>query len=343
MTAEDYLKNRLKNCSSYILNDADKAFLKNHGVEAFVYKKLTWKKFRKWKLESECIERTKKTIHLALSKNEPLKVVFPIGGYKLWRLASWPEVDWAEFFNIAYILEYLSPLAAVYKPGVIFSYYVHTLLMEKHDNLTTKEIKQYMVSFGALINFFKKHLPKNLKLEIWKDIDLYSRKEYFKTLDVVYAEVKKEYEFWSKEKQARYQRMAMLNLRWEGKQNWTTLSETEKKAKFKMAAVYEAAAPRLIKVQKQVKGSDKVLVFVNPTKEFIGIGSTRGSIVKPWIGVGVLEKRGQGFIDRILSPSQWQKVQNQNHKAVKTELIPLKNFKEIRVYPKRFNFSSSQV
>lgn len=120
-----------------------------------MYQRLTSKKFRKTKMDDVCVARTKSAIHLRVSQNQSLKVVDRQGGYKLWRFPSSPEADWAEFFNIAYMTEYLLPLARNYQPGVELVYYMHTLLMELHDNLTTAEIQEYVDSFDNLIHGFK--------------------------------------------------------------------------------------------------------------------------------------------------------------------------------------------
>ncbi len=156
---QSYLENRQKTCSEYSLTDSDKEEIATSGIESYIFKKLS----------------TKKAIHISITENRPIQAVYFLGGYKLYRLPSSPEADWAEFFNIAYVLEYLAPIAAAYKPGVILSYYTHTLLMEKHDNLDTTEINTYMNSFQTVINSFLKYTPLNMTVRIWRDADLYGR------------------------------------------------------------------------------------------------------------------------------------------------------------------------
>jgi hypothetical protein len=278
MDVQGYLDNQLKNAGNYQLTSDDQKLL-NQDVSKFAMAKLMSKKFRKWKLDPGCIERTQKAIDIKIEKNEPIKVIFFQGGYKLWRFPTSPESDWAEFFNLAYVLNYIAPLATVYKPGVELTYYCHTLLMETHDNLTTEEIKIYMDSFAHLQAKFQEHLPKNIKLSILRDADIYTRDEYFKALEEGKVKAEQDIEAWPDAKVKDFERMATLNIKWNGKEDWTKLSEEDKQEKIHLAALYEqAATSNLPKVMDLVKSPDTVLLFTKASPIFIGIGSTYTSM-----------------------------------------------------------------
>lgn len=310
------------------------------NFESFIYKRLTSKKFRKTKMDEACAARTKTAIHNRVSHNQPLKVVYPQGGYKLWRFPSSPEADWSEFFNIAYLIEYLLPIIHNYKPGVKLVYYMHTLLMELHDNLTTAEIQAYVDSFQRLIDEFQKYLPKNFTISILRDADIYTRDEYFQRLEEGKNKAAQEYENWPETKKQDYIRMAKLNIKWQGKENWTKLSEKEKQQKLNDAAHYEmAATSNLERVFELVKTPDNVLVFTKATKDFIGIGSTKTSMAKYWVGFGILETSNNGQLQpRILTPSQYESAIKQRLKSITTTLLTGKNFKKILVFDKVFDF-----
>jgi hypothetical protein len=343
MEIKKYLTNRLRNIGLYKLTKDEKKFIKDKGIEEYIYLKLSSKKFRKWKIQPSCIQRVKKAIHLAVSKNEPVKIVFPMGGYKLWRLPSTPETDWAEFFNIVYLLNYLAPVAAGYKPGVNLIYYIHTLLMELHDNLATEEIKAYVDSFKALTTKFNQYSPKNLQISIIRDADIYTRREYFKQLELGRIEAKKEFDTLPQEKKDKFKAMSLLNIKWNGKEDWTKLSKIDKEEKILKAAYYEmAAGSKLPKVFNTIKNEDKILVFCNATPDFIGVGSTKTSMTKYWTGFGVLEKDNSGnFYERVLSPTQLEKVKKIPHDIINVNFLPFKNFSKIWIFPKRLNFSKN--
>lgn len=316
------------------MSEEDKQLLKQ-GVVVFAMKKLMSKKFRKWKLDPVCIERTQKAVELQVRKNKAIKVIYFQGGYKLWRFLSSPEADWAEFFNIAYVLNYLSPLAAAYKPGTDLTYYCHTLLMETHDNFTTKEIKAYMDSLERLFDEFRKYAPKNIKMSILRDADIYSRKEYFEALEKGKEKAAQDIKSWPEARVKDFERMARLNIKWKGKEDWTKLSQEEKEEKIHQSALYEqAAVNNLPRVMDVVKAPNIVLLFTKATPIFIGIGSTYTSIAKHWVGYGVLEVHKESYIPRILTPSQYETTKIQNKEDVVVSLGLGKNFSVISVYPR---------
>lgn len=339
ISSQTHLSNLLQEAGKYVLTEEDNALIHEKKMELYIFSKLLSKKFRKWKLTSTCEARTKKAIDLSVATGKPVHVVYFTGGYKLWRLPSSPQADWAEFFNIAHVLRYIAPIAAVYQPGVTISYYIHTLLMEKHDNLTTEEIEKYINSFQSLINAFLKYTPLNVSIKIWKDADLYSRNEYFPILEDGYKKASEQYAHMTLQQQNHFLKLGRLNIKWRGKEDWTTLPEAVKEEKIKQGAIWELAAMNnLDRVQQTAKGEDKVLLFTVGTPAFIGIGSTQNSIVKHWTGFGVLEKDNDKYRERILSPSQFEEIRNNPHTVEPVHLLPLDNFKTVWVYPHRLDF-----
>ena len=236
-SVDDYIQNLLRT-SNYQPTLDDQNKLKCLGLESWILSKLMSKKFRKTKAEAECIERTKLAVKRAVSRNLPLPVYFFQGAYKLWRLPSSPEADWAEFFNISYLLEYVAPIANIYKPGLNLVYYMHTLLMEAHDNLTTKEINDYINSFNKLIKIFRSYCPSNISIEILKDADIYPREEYFEELEHGLKQAITIYESFPEDKKNDFIRMSKLNIKWKGKERWDLLLENEKQEKIYKSALY---------------------------------------------------------------------------------------------------------
>jgi len=339
-TPQSHINNTLQACSRYSLSDDEIKNIQEHGIEEFIYSKLASKKFRKSKLQQTCEIRTKKAIDICVKHNKPIHVVYFTGGYKLWRFPTSPEADWAEFFNIAHVLRYIAPIAAAYKSGVTISYYIHTLLMEKHDNLTIEEIEKYINSFQMIINAFLKFTPLNISIKIWKDADLYGRSEYFPILEKGYNEAEKLFLAMTEAQKNHYLKLGRLNIKWDGKEDWTKLSPAEKEEKVRQGAIWElAATSNLSRIHLTAKGEDKILLFTFNTPAFIGIGSTQGSVVKHWTGFGVLEQDGEIYRERILSPSQFEKVKNDIHTVIPTYLLPLKNLESVWVYPQPFNFT----
>lgn len=331
-TVQTYLDDLLKNAGKAELSEHEQKIISTKGLDAFIFQRLTTKKFRKTKLEPGCAERTKNAISLKMADNKPIKVVFPQGGYKLWRFPSSPTADWAEFFNIAYVLEYLAPIAEAYTPGVELVYYMHTLLPEIHDNLPTAEIQAYVDSFQKLIDTFSQYLPENISITILRDADIYPRDKYVETLENGVSEAKQTYSTFTEEKKQRFRSMAELNIKWNGAEDWESLSEADKEQKIQQAALYEiAATSELKRVAEIVKAPENVLVFTAATPLFINIGSTKASIAKYWVGFGVLQPKGESYLPVILTPSQYQTIMQNEQTVEKVSVIGGENFQEIMI------------
>lgn len=144
---------------------------------------------------------------------------------------------------------------------------------------------------------------------------------------------------WPEAKKQEYIRMAELNIKWKGKEDWTKLSEKEGQQKLEDAAQYEmAATSNLERVFELVKAPDNVLVFTKATKDFIGIGSTKTSMAKYWVGFGVLETSKEGKLQpRILTPSQYERTKQQPQ-SIPVSLLKGKNFEEILVFDTVLDF-----
>lgn len=341
MQAQEHIDKLLKTSARHQLTYQDQEAIDKIGLETFVTQRLFSKKFRKWKLDADCIARTTKAVAAKIATNEPLTIVYPQGGYKLWRLPSSPHADWAEFFVVAYLLEYIAPIAAAHQPGVKLVFYLHTLLMELHDNLTTKEIATYVDSLQKIITAFLAYCPTNITIEILRDVDIYSRDEYFTALETGRKQATTEFAQWPPERQADYTRMAKLNIKWRGSERWDLLNESEQQNKLYQAALYEIAATQnLPRVFEKVKSPENVLVFTKPTKDFIGIGSTHSSVAKYWVGYGVLETDGQRFYERVLSPSQWENCQKTEYHTESITITGIEFLPELCIFP-RLDFSKA--
>jgi hypothetical protein len=84
------------------------------------------------------------------------------------------------------------------------------------------------------------------------------------------------------------------------------------------------------------RGENKILVSCTPIPESISLGSTPTSITMFWSGMGVLETRTEGLVDRIVSPGIWSEIENLPHISLDSDLIPLHNFSSVKVFPEKF-------
>ncbi|MBA3724578.1 MAG: hypothetical protein H0W89_06885 [Candidatus Levybacteria bacterium] len=332
MNIQTYLQSELQNSSQYELSLEDQKLLHALSLEEFLYKKLTTKKFRKWSLDEASSKRIKEAIALNVQTQKPIQCIFPFGGYKLWNLDSAPTVDWAKFFTIAYYLKWIAPILKVYQPGIHFTFSSDDVIVERLDNIPPKDTKAYFDSFKNLLQIFAQHFPANLTMDIVRVADLYTSEAFEKEFASHLPEMMKAYE---NPEPNRYQKMlatSALNFQWNGVQDFTTVSESEKQKKIKMGPIIHDAYGKMVGRRAFVRGEEKIVVFTTPIPNAIAIGTTKTSVTKFWTGIGVLEKYNDAFKARILSPEQIKS--EQMIEEVSVHIIDLKNFQTIAVYPK---------
>ncbi|MBU0707961.1 hypothetical protein KKG41_06340 [Patescibacteria group bacterium] len=340
MKPEEHLKDRLTNCSKADLRPVDQEFLDKNGMEEMIYRLLTSKKFRKWSVMDTVEQKVRRALSLCIPENKPIKFSCPFGGYKLWRLASAPEVDWAEYFMIAYNTEYIAPILKIYKPGVELIFTSDAVILERMNNISKTDSNLYFDSFKALLNKYRQYLPNNFSMDIVRIADLYENEQKLhEEVDRLIPEIEAEYKAMGDKETNLNLITSELNIQWQGAEDWSKYTDEEKKEKIRIGPIIHDAYCRISKRAEYIKGDDKIMVFTTPGKSSIPIGTTKTSVTKFWTGFGVLEKKGDSYFDRVLSPQQFDKIKDQPHEVVQTDLIPLKNFKEIWVYPEELRFS----
>lgn len=341
MNASDHLRTLLTESAHHTRTDTEQTVIEHDGIEAFIFKSLTNKHFRKWAIDDATITSVTRAISLNVSNNQPIKLAFPFGGYKLWRLPVTPEVDWAEFFTFAYYLSYLAPIAAAYTPGVTLSFCSDDIIIERMNNISDENQEAYARSFRALIAAFKPYLPSNVSVELLRVRELYAdRNEYEQELTANVARFTEEFKSLSAASIAEKEKSSLLNVRWDGARDLTGLTDDEKRAFISQATILHDATCFVSKRVQTVRSEDRIVIFSNKIRNCIPIGTTKSSRTKFWTGIGVLEQRDDAFFDRILSPEQWEKLKDTDCDIVPVDLVPLKNFSEIRVYRSSFTFGS---
>jgi hypothetical protein len=339
----EHLQARLERAAVRELTAREKVVLHEEGQKAFIRAQILSNRYRKWAADRAAQERIDRAIDVAVEAEKPLRFLHTMGGYKLWRLPSSPEIDWAEFFNVAYLLQYLSGIAAGYGPGVNMTYYVYTLLPQRHDNLTAAEVGAYVDSFTRLVDAFRPHLPANLSLSIVRDVDLYAPDEYFALLDERIDFARGRFPTFNEEWRNELLAQARRNIKWNGAEDWSALSDAEREEKVLSGAIIELAGMAMKKQGEFIGARDNVLLFVKPGRGngFLGIGSTKSSVAKHWAGIGLLEYRKEEFYDVVLSPTQWERVGAVPQVVCGVDLLELRNLRQIVVVTQHLDFARS--
>lgn len=326
-----YLKTKLEDCSKYEINESEKHDIQRNGLESFIYQKLTSGKFRKWSINLESQNWTRAAIHLNVSANQPLKIIYPFGGYKLWRLPTAPLADWAEFISISYYSAYLAPIIRSYSPGVELYLFSYDYILERMSNIPVIDTENYLNSLSDLIKNFSLYFPENFRIKIIRPSEFYNQFELETELKNNFNDFQKKFSTLSKERREKMLKSSELNVKFNGAVDWSRLSDAAKKEKITLGPIYHDAYCGLSKVQGYLRQSDKVIIYTTAINAGIPIGTAKTSVTKFWIGCGVLEQCNDSFKDRILSPQQVGMLDLNSVEIVKVDLLASSNFKEIVV------------
>ena len=299
MTAQDYIQTKLGELKQPL--SSQKPANKEELVDA-IFKAFTSKKFRKYKLGEEHAENIKKSIALNVENNEPIKATLVFGGYKLWRLEETPEVDWAELFSLMYYTNWMKPVCEIYEAGVWFDFFSDDIIVPLMNNVPNEDTEAYQASFKQLLEFLKPFQPSNLNMTLNRVGDQYESFEDFK-------------------KDLEEQKQTLASTLDNGLPELNDTARVTLDLNVKTTADQLADPKWQERVQlihdsyAQVKGRrpyyrkpDKLNIMTTPFNGMLSVGTTKDSIMKFWIGAGVLTPREDGFRQIVMSPNQIDKT-----------------------------------
>ena len=297
--------------------------LTESGVEKNIYTLLLSKKFRKYSVNPEYMDHIRSAIALNVSRNTPIKLTLVFGGYKLWRLQESPEPDWAEVFSLMYYANWLAPIAAIYKPGVIMDFYSDDVILESMDNIPKNDTERYIIGFRSLLAFMKKYIPKNLSFTLNRVGDQYrSYKDFVIELEQSIVDAKKVLgglPTLTPEQAG----LVELNVRVKPGQI------DDPKWKEKVFLIHEGYS-RVSKRRPYYRTPDKIFVITRPLKDSIAVGTTKTSVVKFWVGAGVLKTQGDSFMPYVFSPKQLS-VGSFRTEDIQVNGLTGKNYTSVRI------------
>ena len=324
MTAQEYIQSKLNELRQP--SSTEKPASDEQLVEA-IFKALMSKKFRKYSANAELIEHIRTAISTNIEKHEPINITFLHGAYKLWRLEESPEVDWAELFSLMYYSAWVKPICEIYEPGVWFDFFVDDRIIPKLDNVDPKDVDDYIRSYQSLMDFLKSYQPANLKMTITSVSAQFESPEAFdRSVQLNIEQLTKELPGGLPELNDSQKAMVELNTK------ATHEQLKDPKWREKVYHLHNAYLRTKGEPGYHKDRPDKILAFTQPLPSgtTISVGSTKDSIMKFWVAVGVLKPRDDSFRQIILSPHQLENVKFR-FEEVSIKGLESKNFKKIRV------------
>jgi hypothetical protein len=298
--------------SSPTFDDFDTSNSAQSITEA-IYKLVVNSKFRRTKVDEISEVDIKSKIQNAVQANLPIEFSIPFGGYKNYRILTFPEAEWAEVFNIRFMIRYLLPITKVYEYGVILTYSYNSQIMHRVSNMPLIKQKAYEDTITNLINYFNEQCPKNLILKTQKINDLYPSKqdwenEWNKLYERNRTEWESIYELPLREKKLK---SARHNVILNGERNLVNLTKEELEAEYLNSAMMCDAIDCLTKRREFNKFSHRIqVIFVRGPKPAIHLGVCEGSTMDFWVGIGILEIRANKILPKILSFDQFESIKS---------------------------------
>lgn len=326
MKIQDYILSQLELLKSPFLSETRPK--DNNELVQTVFTTLLSKKFRKYSIPEDNQKIIKSALEQNIANKEPIQIIWPFGGYKLWRLEETPEVDWAELFTMIHIAKWLRPVCAMYPKGVEFTFWFDEVVISQMNNIPQSDLDAYRKSFTDLLDFIQQWLPSNLKFETFLERSQYENNEAFQEgLKIEMDKLKKAREANPEPLSDDAIRSIEMNVKLTPEQAkdplWREKIDLMHYAYYNLQEKQDRVRPSYTKAN-----ITAFATFFEPN--VIPIGTTKTSIVRFWVGVGALKKRGDSFIETILSPSQIEKTKAE-WAPVEINDLSGKNFKKIRV------------
>lgn len=316
----------------------NKELLSKKGISTEIYdekdfiesalSRIFLRRFRKYATTYEVKDFVRGRLNNIVAKSLPLRFVPSFGGYKHWWSPTYPKTDWAEVFNVKFLLEYLAPIYNSYdKNKVVIEYESEEIILAELNNIPQSGLDEYTISFRKILKAFQKIVGNDVNLSL-----VLAREQYHKvgfTKEMLLSRIEEmmpDYysRFYSYDEDDKKRRIAKVktNFKIDGVQDYTNLSEQELEEMYIWSRVLNEA---FLDADYEVRGesffdneSTIPLLFsfgLGPGGEsWPHIGSSSSSMVDFWAGMGILEHRGYDnqckpiIIPRIISRTQYELI-----------------------------------
>lgn len=349
MTTIETEINRFINDELLSLNGISKDIISPAEQKEKFLDRIFLRRYRKYATTQDVRNFVDSRLSGIIDKKLPMTFVPSFGGYKHWWSPTYPATDWAEVFNIKYMLEFLSPIYNSYTDNVVsISYESEEVILAELNNIPQKGLDIYTETFREVLSVFqgivgiRPKLSLVLAREQYEDVG-YSKDKLLARIGEMLPDYEKRFESYDEEDKERRIKKVKTNFRLDGVIDYTHCSEKEIYELYKHSRILNEA---FLDADYEVRGesffddeSTIPLLFtfgLGPGGEaWPHIGSSSSSMVDFWAGMGILEKRENGkIIPRIISKTQYDTIKDKLIKVpVKSKLTGINaNYDYIFVY-----------
>jgi hypothetical protein len=336
-----YLKTLLTKVEAYQLTPAEHKKVQRDKA-GFITDKIMRKKFRR-RVGDDARKSNQEKVALSIREDRPIHFTIPVGGYKHFWNPSHPGPDWAELIHLRWMTEYVQPILATHKPGVILEYISEDLILPRMNNYPDEALEAYAVDFGKMIKWYQQQVPQNLQLRYWRVGNKHDKQAIIDKIERLLPERTAAFQKLTPTAQEQETHRSRRSVYWDGKQDLTGLTAPEKYDRIVESRLIELAFYD-VEMEPEFLGdyfnedNHISLCFsfgLSPDNDEWGtltIQSSSGSIVEPWIGRGILRQHGNTFRSTIVSQQQYKAAKNKLETIrVEPALLPLGNYRTIEV------------
>lgn len=339
----DYVNNELLTLNGI----SDKLIDQSQQKEKFL-ERIFIRRYRKYATTQEVRNFVKERLDCIIDQKLPMRFVPSFGGYKHWWSPTYPATDWAEIFNIKFILEYLAPIYNSYKENIVsITYESEEVILAELNNIPQEGLDAYTESFRKILGVFQSIVGTTPQLSLVLAREQYAEKGLtkdmlLKRIDEMMPDYFKKFDSYNEDdKHCRIEKVK-TNFKLDGVKDYTYLDEKDMYNLYRYSRVLNETfldADYEFRSEFFEDKSTIPLLFsfgLGPGGEaWPHIGSSSSSMVDFWAGMGILEKRSNGtIVPRIVSRSQFNIIEKSLIKVpIKSKLSGInENYDYIYVY-----------
>jgi len=306
MNIQNFTTSYIENSSAYELTSEEQKIIQHEGLNRFIFNKLNSSKYRSTSIDKDYKQKIIDKINLCLNHEIPIYITLPFGATKNPYLPTAPNIDLAEVFNIAFIREYLKPIAKAYKHGVILEYISVAVFEEQVNRIPMEDTDLYDSQFTKLIEFYKHYVPENLHLIFSRVGDLISRDKIEQQIALKKEELRKQWENLPKDVRDYKLFRAKRNVLFD------TNEKNSESLILEAVLGHDAFCSECWSTD-PAPWDKKHMITLGHTYTSgwaIHVRSVPGSTINFWSGTGVLVEKGNKITPTVLSPSQYNNLRS---------------------------------
>ena len=307
------------------------------------------RRYRKYATTETVREFVGKRLDKIIDNKLPIVFVPSFGGYKHWWSPTYPTTDWAEIFNIKFLLEYLAPIYNSYKENsVSIVYESEEVILAELNNIPQEGLDEYTKTFREILKVFQgivgaiPQLSLVLAREQYAEVG-FTKNKLLDRIEEMMPEYYERFDSYPEDDKRRRIEKVKTNFKLDGVKDYTKCSKEQIYELYRWSRVFNEA---FLDADYEVRGDS---FFEDPSTipllfsfglgpggdNWPHIGSSASSMVDFWAGMGILERRDNGrIVPRIISRTQYDILQEElSHVQVHSTLSGIdKNYEYIYVY-----------